>query len=613
MASQAPSTVLQPPGFGFRAKLILVIMAVVASVVAATLHATRQSVEETYLRLAENQARAQFEFFGKLQQARLQEVRRRTLALSGERGVRIRSTLVRLEESAAANEKDDEGLEILYQNAEDELQGLRSGEAGSDTARDANAAFYRMLNSKGEVLDPPAGVDAGLRGGPALKAAVRDQLKAISPGMREASDQALGWLSFPTHEGTLTLLEVVLTRILDPQDGHPLGAVVIGFPLANEAPRPSANGVAVWLQGTIHESGLPWSAPEVSRFFQDQLQGRPASGETVLNVDRVPYRLAYRKLATSAAFPPAYLISAVSLAEASASRRDLGAKILAFGAAGLVAGLVISLLVAHGMAVPIRRLAAATQDILEGRFDLRLPVRSRDEIGQLTASFNEMAGGLALKEKYHNVLNQVADKQVAAELMSGQVTLGGETREISVIFCDIRGFTALTEKMPPQEVIAMLNEHMTALTRVVHEHHGVVDKFVGDLIMAIFGAPKSYGNDPRLAAACALKMIAERRALNAVSRHHIEMGIGLASGPAVAGCMGSSDRLNYTVLGERVNLASRLCSKAGRMEVIIDETTREKLGAAASVEGVEPLALKGFARPVPAFKLTALEPHSEPS
>ena len=330
----------------------------------------------------------------------------------------------------------------------------------------------------------------------------------------------------------------------------------------------------------------------------------------MMQVRNVPHRFSFQKLATPSAFPSSFQVSAFSMAQALTAQSSLVSRILTVAILGLLVGFGISFVLAHGLTVPIRRLASATKEILDGKFEIRLPVTSGDEVGQLTESFNEMAEGLALKERYHNVLNQVADKQVAAELMSGRVMLGGETREVSVLFCDIRGFTALTGNMPPSEVIAMLNEHMTALTRVVHEHHGVVDKFVGDLIMAIFGAPRSYGADAAFACHCALQMISERRKLNEISRYKIEMGIGLATGPVVAGCMGSNDRLNYTVLGERVNLASRLCSKAGRMEIVMDTTTRRLLGTASMVEPVEPLTLKGYEGQVSAFKLLSLQTSS---
>jgi class 3 adenylate cyclase len=263
----------------------------------------------------------------------------------------------------------------------------------------------------------------------------------------------------------------------------------------------------------------------------------------------------------------------------------------------------VSLALAHGLSVPIRELVGATEQIGEGNFTVRVPVRSQDELGRLAKSFNEMAADLALKEKYHSILHTIADKDVAQQLIEGKIALGGELRETTVMFCDIRGFTAMTQNMNPAEVIALLNEHMTVLTKVVTEHHGVVDKFIGDSIMALFGAPKNYGDDTLNAVRCAQQMMAERAKLNETSRYQLQMGIGLATGQVLAGNMGSADRSNYTVLGERVNLAARLCSVAGRGEIVIGPTTREQLGERITVEQMDPMQLKGFSDNIVAYKL----------
>jgi len=175
-----------------------------------------------------------------------------------------------------------------------------------------------------------------------------------------------------------------------------------------------------------------------------------------------------------------------------------------------------------------------------------------------------------------------------------------------VLFCDIRGFTARTEHMAPADVIGFLNEHMTALTRIVHEHHGVVDKFVGDALMAIFGAPEAGVHDAYDAVRAGWRMLEARASLNAGARDALAIGIGIASGQVVAGCMGSLDRLNYTVVGERVNLAARLCSQAGPMEVLIDDPTRRQVADLVSVEALPAIKLKGFTTPVHAFRLTGL-------
>ncbi len=215
-----------------------------------------------------------------------------------------------------------------------------------------------------------------------------------------------------------------------------------------------------------------------------------------------------------------------------------------------------------------------------------------------------MVDGLALKERYRSVLDIVADKSVAQRLVDGELALGGELRDVTVLFCDIRGFTALTEEMAPTETITLLNEHMTALTGVVHAHGGVVDKFIGDGLMALFGAPQASDDHAGRAVAAAAAMLAARRRLNVASGRELGIGIGVASGPVVAGCVGAEDRLNYTVVGAQVNLAARLCAQAAAMEILIDEATHRSLAAGIAVEPIPALVLKGFSVPVAAYKVT---------
>ena len=217
-----------------------------------------------------------------------------------------------------------------------------------------------------------------------------------------------------------------------------------------------------------------------------------------------------------------------------------------------------------------------------------------------------MAEGLALKERYRSVLDVVADRRIADELVRGRLELGGEPRQVTVVFCDIRGFTARTEGMPPGDVVQLLNEHMTALAQVVHEHHGVVDKYMGDAVMALFGAPRATSGDAANAVRAAWGMLRAREELNRRSARPIQVGIGVASGLVIAGCMGSADRLSYTVVGERVTLAARLCAQAGPGEIMIDDATRRALGDAADAELLPPQSLKGFSAPVVAYRVRGI-------
>lgn len=144
---------------------------------------------------------------------------------------------------------------------------------------------------------------------------------------------------------------------------------------------------------------------------------------------------------------------------------------------------------------------------------------------------------------------------------------------------------------------------MSAMCEVIYAHGGMVDKFVGDLVMAVWGAPKSSPDDALRMARCALAMQAERERLNAAGGRPIRIGIGIAYGPVVAGCMGSTSRVNYTVLGARVNLASRLCSAAKAGEVVADDAVRERLDGSIAATALEPFPVKGFSEPIVAHVL----------
>jgi class 3 adenylate cyclase/HAMP domain-containing protein len=270
-----------------------------------------------------------------------------------------------------------------------------------------------------------------------------------------------------------------------------------------------------------------------------------------------------------------------------------GMALAALGVAG-----VMSLIIARRFSRPIDELVKGTVRVREGDFGSQVRVDAKDEFGTLAASFNVMMRELGLKEKYHDLLGKTSDPGLVHSLLEGRIELGGELRQAAVLFCDIRGFTAMTDGMNPADVIELLNHHMMAMTRVIHEHGGVVDKFVGDLVMAVFGVPVGREDDLRRAIDCAVAMQNERERLNRLGPPAIETGIGLAWGEVVAGMMGSPERMNYTVLGERVNLAARLCSAAGPGEIAVDRATVDAAGDSGRFERRDELPMKGFKVPV---------------
>lgn len=443
-------------------------------------------------------------------------------------------------------------------------------------------------------------------------------------------EQQVLYLPFENAEGHGFVQEMISTPVLRPGTDEIIGHFLRTVPVETEAQRfleryqeefksdsPLLTGI--YLDGELYSRTVAGEvAAEITAALRGRLpeaiaRGRFDGKESLAfeeTIDGAPYRLYLAPLGPRQTPHAAYQLSAYSLATLRADLAELRLRGSGIGALALLSGILISWILSRRLAVPVAELTRATHAIEAGELDTRIAIRSRDEIGKLAESFNEMAEGLQQRDAYRGILGKVSDETVAQAMISGDLDLelGGELKMVSVLFCDIRGFTALSENMPPTELITLLNEHMTAMTAIVRKHYGVVDKFVGDEIMAVFGALKSYGKDAGHAVSCALEMVAERERLNRDAEHPLHIGIGVATGEAVAGCMGSVDRLNYTVVGARVNLASRLCSAAGAGEVVVDDQTL--LGAGPERVGSEELTdlkLKGFSESVTAYRMRALE------
>ncbi len=255
----------------------------------------------------------------------------------------------------------------------------------------------------------------------------------------------------------------------------------------------------------------------------------------------------------------------------------------------LIVGMVISFLLATVLVAPVRRMVAAMRQIGEGELDVKVHTSSNDEIGLLAANFNDMAEGLREKERIRSIMDKVVSKEIAEEMLKGEIKLGGETRIITMFFSDIRRFTSISESLSPENLIIMLNEYLSVMNGIIDEEGGVVDKFIGDAIMALFGAPipltDDDGNpyDSEAAVRASLFMLKALEEFNKKRRESNEqeltIGIGLNTGPVVAGNMGSEQRMNYTVLGDGVNLASRLegTTKVYGVPIVISESTYEAI------------------------------------
>lgn len=211
---------------------------------------------------------------------------------------------------------------------------------------------------------------------------------------------------------------------------------------------------------------------------------------------------------------------------------------------------------------PVSLLVQGVRRIAAGDYSTRVELQQRDELGQLADSFNHMSEGLAERDKVRNLLGKVVSPQIADELMSRNIELGGEEVEATILFSDVRDFTSISESHSPQAIIRLLNDYLTEMNAIIEAHHGVVDKYIGDAIMALFGAPLRHPDSAGNALRTALDMLDALEAINNRRKQRgevpVSIGIGINTGSVVAGNMGSMSRLNYTVLGDAVNLASRL-------------------------------------------------------
>lgn len=211
---------------------------------------------------------------------------------------------------------------------------------------------------------------------------------------------------------------------------------------------------------------------------------------------------------------------------------------------------------------PIKQLVVAARQIAEGDFKINLKPKSRDEVATLSLAFNDMAKGLEERDRVKDTFNKFHNKEIAEKLLSGEVKLGGERREATIFFSDVRGFTGMSETMEPEQVVEMLNEYMTRMVAIIRAHNGIVDKYVGDAIMAIWGVPIEKPDDTLNAVKACLAMRADLSLLNELRMSRgqpvLKIGMGLNRGPVIAGNIGSTEKMEYTVIGDSVNTASRM-------------------------------------------------------
>ena len=324
----------------------------------------------------------------------------------------------------------------------------------------------------------------------------------------------------------------------------------------------------------------------------------------------------YRQISSPAteSAPPLVLLSEMSFAEAMAPVYHMEKMFaIATGVVALVWG-IVALGLARVATKPLRDLLGVVARVGKGDLQARSEITGRDEIGQFAAGFNEMVKGLQERERVKKVFGRYVTQQVAERVLqnTSDSELGGRTKRVTILFADIRNFTTMSEKMAPEQVVEFLNDYFSEMVDAVIEHGGVLDKFIGDGIMAVFGGIDDTPDTEKRAVLAGLRMKAKLAKLNGQrsveGKDPINIGIGIHTDEVVVGNIGTKDRLDYTVIGDGVNTCARVesANKEFGTTLLITKPTHDQLGDSFDCRAMGEAKLKGKSNVPPLYEVLSV-------
>ncbi len=304
--------------------------------------------------------------------------------------------------------------------------------------------------------------------------------------------------------------------------------------------------------------------------------------------------------------------------ELFADVRRLHRRTLILAVAGVLALLLAAVVVAKSIARPLRRMAGAAVRVGAGDLEIDLTdIRSRDEVGQLAQAFMRMTEGLKERDFIRDTFGRYLTREVVERLLESEdgLKLGGQSREISMLMSDLRGFTSLASRMSAERVIEILNRYLGEMLDILIDHRGTVDEIIGDGILAFFGAPEAMEDHRARAVACALKMQVAMDEINAINEEeglpYLEMGIAVNTGEVVVGNIGSERRAKYGAVGSQVNFTGRMESYTVGGQVLVSQSTYEPIADLLDVDEVIRVHMKGMPHGVTLYDVKGIRgPHA---
>ncbi|HEY3186688.1 MAG TPA: adenylate/guanylate cyclase domain-containing protein [Solirubrobacteraceae bacterium] len=286
--------------------------------------------------------------------------------------------------------------------------------------------------------------------------------------------------------------------------------------------------------------------------------------------------------------------------------RMLALSVLAAVGVGLLLSFELTVFLSRSVTAPIAALRVGVARVRDGDYDARVPVVTSDELGELSHDFNLMALGLAEREQMREAFGTYLDRDIVPIILSGQFPQEGIEVTVSIMFVDVRGFTSFAERSEATEVVAALNALFEVMVPIVSRHGGHVDKFMGDGLLAVFGAPEGYEDHADRAVAAGLEIV---RAVNRPGAE-LQVGVGINTGSVVAGSIGGAGRLNFSVIGDAVNVSARVeaATRDTGDDLLITAATRDALTRPLALTSRGTVPLKGKAEPV---EICACAPEAE--
>jgi adenylate cyclase len=266
--------------------------------------------------------------------------------------------------------------------------------------------------------------------------------------------------------------------------------------------------------------------------------------------------------------------------------------------------IALSIVVSKSFSVPLRHLESAMDSVGEGNLDVRVPVVSNDEIGQMGEGFNRMVRDQKELDSIKDTFGRYVSREVVAEILKspGGMDLEGEIREITVLVADLRGFTGVAEALHPRTVLQLINRFLQRMTDVILSHEGTIDEFTGDGILVFFGAPRVLADHSLRAVTCAMDMQRAITELNAENLKlgfpELEMGIGVNSGELIIGNIGSEKRKKYGAVGSAINIAFRIEAQTRGGEILVSPAVHDNIAPSVEIKESRQVSLKGLETPI---------------